>query len=67
MDKEAVVPDLVFQLSNISYQYGAGLKAVRNLNLSVYSGESVAILGANGCGKSTLIKLMNGLLVPTEG
>ncbi|GDX40661.1 cobalt ABC transporter [Armatimonadota bacterium] len=61
------MPDLVFQLSNISYQYGAGLKAVRNLNLSVYSGESVAILGANGCGKSTLIKLMNGLLVPTEG
>ncbi|MCX6381508.1 MAG: ABC transporter ATP-binding protein [Armatimonadetes bacterium] len=59
--------DLVFQLSNVSYQYGAGLEAVRNLSLSVYSGESVALLGANGCGKSTLIKLMNGLLVPTEG
>ncbi len=38
-----------------------------DVNMSVYPGEFVAVLGHNGCGKSTLAKQFNGLLLPTGG
>lgn len=41
--------------------------AVRNLNIEIRKGESVAILGSNGAGKSTTIKLICGILKPTVG
>ena len=41
--------------------------AVDHVNLTVEAGEFVAILGRNGSGKSTLAKLLNALLLPTEG
>lgn len=41
--------------------------AVKNINLKIESGSFVVILGHNGSGKSTLAKLMNGVLLPTEG
>ncbi len=41
--------------------------AVKNLNLEIKPGESVAFLGPNGAGKSTSIKLICGILKPTEG
>lgn len=40
---------------------------IRNLSMVVEPGESVAVVGASGCGKTTLVKLLLGLLVPTEG
>jgi len=43
------------------------IPAVKNLNLEIKTGESVAFLGPNGAGKSTTIKLMCGILKPTEG
>lgn len=54
-------------LSNVSFSYPDGTKALENLTLSVASGERVAIVGQNGAGKTTAVKLMNGLLKPTEG
>ncbi len=57
----------LFQLNAVSYQYNPELKAVHCIDLAIHPSESVAILGANGCGKSTLIKLLNGLLFPTSG
>jgi cobalt/nickel transport system ATP-binding protein len=52
---------------NISYKYPDGTEAVRDISIEIYEGEKVAILGPNGCGKSTLILLLSGLLTPTKG
>ena len=41
--------------------------AVDGVSLDIRRGEFVAVLGANGCGKSTLAKHMNGILFPTGG
>nr|WP_313466856.1 ABC transporter ATP-binding protein [Carnobacterium sp.] len=54
-------------MENVSYTYPGGYEAVRGINLSFELGESVAIIGQNGAGKTTTVKLMNGLLKPTEG
>src|ERR1044071_8858756 len=43
------------------------LRAVDDLNLSVYAGELFGFLGPNGAGKTTTIKMMTGLLRPTAG
>ena len=47
-------------------EYGE-LAAVDNLNLSVEEGELFALLGVNGAGKTTVIKLLSGLIKPTSG
>lgn len=43
------------------------VQALDKINLQINQGEFLAIIGANGCGKSTLAKHLNALLVPTEG
>ena len=59
--------EIVFDIQNLSYAYDGNQSALNNINLTVQSGESLAILGANGCGKSTLLKLLDGLYFPTQG
>jgi len=54
-------------LANVSFAYPDGTQALTGIDLSVASGERVAVLGANGAGKSTLFQLFNGLLDPTGG
>jgi cobalt/nickel transport system ATP-binding protein len=56
-----------FALSDVCYAYGEGVAALHNVSFAIAQGEKVAILGANGCGKSTLIKLLDGLLPPQSG
>lgn len=56
----------MIRFENVSLSYG-GAAAVRNLNFTVGRGEFVALVGANGAGKTTVSKLMNGLLKPTAG
>lgn len=51
----------------MSYSYPNGFKAVENVSMSFKKGEAVAIIGQNGAGKTTAVKLMNGLLKPQEG
>lgn len=41
--------------------------ALKDVNFAVYPGESVALIGANGCGKSTTLKTIAGVLYPTSG
>jgi putative ABC transport system ATP-binding protein len=60
--------DPAAQLEEVSYQYpGADGFALRVPSLRVDRGECVACVGASGCGKTTLINLMAGVLVPDSG
>jgi len=53
---------------NFAYETEDGqVEAVRNVTLDVFKGEFLAILGHNGCGKSTLAKLFNAFLPPKSG
>ncbi|HLR71904.1 MAG TPA: ABC transporter ATP-binding protein [Pseudogracilibacillus sp.] len=54
-------------LNDVSFSYPNGFQAVQHVNISFDKGESVAIIGQNGAGKTTTVKMMNGLLKPTEG
>ena len=58
----------IIEARDVSFRYESGLSdAVSHLTLRIEAGEFVAVLGRNGCGKSTLAKLMNALLLPTGG
>ncbi len=60
--------ELRIEAEDLSFRYAPGEPwVIRNCNLSIEPGESVAIVGASGCGKTTLLKLLLGLLTPTEG
>lgn len=55
-------------IQNISFKYPSAKQfAIKNINLNIKQGETVAIVGENGAGKSTLLKLLIGLYEPTEG
>ena len=54
-------------LKDVSFSYPGGFLAVDHINMEIKSGENVAIVGQNGAGKTTTVKMMNGLLKPTEG
>ncbi|MEA3061204.1 MAG: hypothetical protein QOJ94_985 [Sphingomonadales bacterium] len=59
----------VVELVNLSKTYGrrGGVRAVRDVSLSVAPGEVYGFLGPNGAGKSTTIRMMLGLIAPTGG
>ena len=58
----------VITLDNVSSRYpDAGRDALSGVSLSIEAGSFIAVLGHNGSGKSTLAKLLNAILVPTEG
>jgi len=59
----------LIEIDNLTYWYGQNKDApvLRNINLSIHKGEFIAIVGPNGCGKSTLIRHFNGLLLPSGG
>lgn len=55
------------ELKDVSFYYPNGYRAVENISMSFEKGEKVAIIGQNGAGKTTTVKLMNGLLKPSNG
>ena len=60
--------DTRIEVENLAFRYADGEPWVlKDLSLSIAPGESVAIVGASGCGKTTLVKLLLGLLKPSEG
>ena len=54
-------------LNHVSFQYPNGFLANEDINLVINQEEQVAIVGQNGAGKTTVVKLMNGLNKPTVG
>ncbi len=57
----------VIRTEDLFFQYRNGPIALKGINLEIYQGEFVAIIGQNGAGKTTLAKHFNGLLKPTKG
>jgi ABC-2 type transport system ATP-binding protein len=57
---------IAISATNLTKQFGS-FTAVKNVNLRIHHGEIYGLLGANGAGKTTIIKMLCGLLDPTEG
>ena len=57
---------MLLKVNEIDTYYGT-FQALRNVSLEVNAGEIVTILGANGAGKSTMLKTISGLLRPARG
>ena len=65
-DIERPSVDRVLKIQNLSKSYD-GKKIFQNLNLEIFRGERVGIIGKNGVGKSTLLKIINGTENPDSG
>lgn len=61
----------LIEIKNLSLSYGASsieaTNALSNIDLSIKEGEFVVVLGASGCGKTSLLNLIAGFLYPSEG
>ena len=57
---------MTIQIENLSKQYN-NILAVKNINFKINKGSIVGLLGPNGCGKTTTIGMMLGLIKPTSG
>ena len=57
----------ILECKNLTKSYQKGKPVLNGLNLALPAGHIVGLLGPNGCGKSTLIKLITGLLQPDSG
>jgi len=65
--KELGEPILITENLSYSYKGYKHIKALKNINLKIYEGEFVGIIGQNGSGKTTLVKNFVGILQATEG
>jgi len=68
--KDGIIPgnsnDIVFD--NVSFAYNGGDKRVINeFSMKIDKGERIAITGKSGCGKTTILKLLTGMITPNEG
>ncbi len=57
----------LIRVEHLTFDYSGGIRALRDINLTIHEGERIALLGNNGAGKSTLALSLVGLLKPTSG
>ncbi|MCL2066191.1 MAG: ABC transporter ATP-binding protein [Treponema sp.] len=62
----SAVPSNILEVNNLAVEYGA-IKAVKGISFKVGAGQIVAILGANGAGKSTTLRAISGIVKPKDG
>jgi ATP-binding cassette subfamily B protein len=56
------------EFKNVSFRYpGLNIDVLKNINLHIYPGERIALVGLNGAGKTTFVKLLTRLYAPTSG
>lgn len=57
----------MIKLENVYYKYKTEKNILEDINLEIYEGEIISIIGKNGTGKSTLLNLMAGIIKPNKG
>lgn len=59
--------ELLVSIRSLWYKYPEGEAVLKDVNLDLYKGEFIALIGRNAAGKTTLAKMLNGLLKPSKG
>lgn len=59
--------DLVIKAENLSYAFETHTPVIKHFSMNIFKGDKIALIGPNGVGKSTLLKLLLGQLKPQEG
>ena len=67
MDRALEKRELLFSVRSLGKQFPNGFEALSKIDLDVFEGECLLIAGANGSGKTLLMRIMAGLLEPSEG
>ena len=58
---------MIIELNKVSFAYSSEISVLRDLSFGIHEAEMLLIIGRNGAGKSTFLKLLNGILKPTSG
>ncbi|MBP3502926.1 MAG: ATP-binding cassette domain-containing protein [Clostridia bacterium] len=57
----------MIEIENLSFKYKNGKQILNDINFTIRDGEVISIIGNNGVGKSTFLKIISGILKPTKG
>jgi len=66
-DLSATEKNVILEIENVSASYTGEAKVLKDINLKIHRGRTVALVGESGSGKSTLARVITGLLPPMEG
>lgn len=66
-DSAELADESIIVVTGLHYYYLDRYPALNDVSVEIRRGERVALLGANGCGKSTMLKVLGGLLFPSQG
>lgn len=67
MRKDERMKRPILKVEDLYYTYGTGELVLKGVNVEIYEGEKIAVVGSNGSGKSTFFLNINGVLTPDQG